>query len=75
MPHAREAYDLVPCDPYTLPDGTTVVELPYDGTALHYHQMPGGLRLSDGTVLGKSSRNSDTGRVTYRSDKTVAFNL
>lgn len=66
--------NVVPCDPYELPNGVGVIELPYDGTVLAFHKAPGGL-MHNNRVYGKSSHNSDTFKIVYRTDQNIAFNL
>lgn len=74
MPEAETVPRTVPCNPYELPNGVGVIEIPYDGTEVGFWQAPGGLRYN-GRVYGRSSHNSDTFRITYRTDKPCAFNL
>lgn len=74
MSAQAEVINSIPCDPYDLPDGTGVIQLVFDGSALAYHRAPGGLKCN-GRVYGKSSYNSDSLYIVYRTDKPVAFNL
>lgn len=61
MPHA--AYDL--------PNGVKVIAIYYDGTRGEFKEAPNAL-LMNGITYGKSSHNSDTKEIIYRTDKQVA---
>ncbi len=54
--------------------GTIVhwIEVPYDGTHEAYRDAPHAI-LFRGSYYGKSSHNSDTGRICYRTDKAIGW--
>ncbi len=54
--------------------GTNVwtLDVDYDGTYEAYKALPIALEF-DGVLYGKSSHNSDTMRVCYRTDKKLAW--
>jgi len=54
-----------------LPNGVKVLEIGYDGTHDGYINAPVALNF-DGVQYGRSSHNSDSMRITYRSDKKFA---
>jgi len=56
---------------YTMPNDVKVLEVDYDGTHNDYMNAPVGLEFN-GVKYGKSSHNSDTMRIIYRSDKAFA---
>lgn len=47
--------------------GVDWLEVPYDGTSLDYRHAPHAVSFN-GIVYGKASHNSDTFRITYRTD-------
>lgn len=55
----------------TLPDGVAFVTVRYDGTWEGYEAAPAALVAPGGRLVGKSSHNSDTRRITYRSDRAL----
>lgn len=57
--------------PYTLPNGVGVLEMPYDGDSKTFINAPMAYRI-EGVVYGKSSHNSDTFKIVYRTDQVLA---
>ena len=57
---------------YELPDGVGVVEVPYDGTWEDFKNSPKKLCYMDRDYY-RASHNSDTFRITYRTDAAVMF--
>ncbi len=55
----------------TLPNGVGYIELAYDGTYDAFKQAPAGLKMN-GRLYGKSSHNSDTYKIVYRTDHQFA---
>lgn len=57
LPHA--AYDL--------PNGVGVIAIYYDGSCQEFKEAPNALEMA-GRLYGKSSHNSDTFEIVYRTD-------
>jgi hypothetical protein len=55
----------------TLPNGVRVAQLSYDGTTQQFLDAPAAIKIGE-VAYGKSSHNSDTYRITYRTDKIYA---
>ena len=56
---------------YNLPDGVGVAELSYDGTNEQFLASPAAIRVGD-RAYGRASHNSDSFKITYRTDKIFA---
>lgn len=56
----------------TLPDGVRYLSIAYDGSYQEYKDAPAAVDFL-GEAYGKSSHNSDTGMITYRTDKKFAI--
>ena len=69
------AYDVVPgftlIANYNLPDGVGVAELSYDGTSRDFLASPVAIKVGD-RAYGRASHNSDSFKITYRTDKIFA---
>jgi len=61
----HESY--VPHSYYDLPNGVGVIALYYDGSVKEFKEAPNVLEM-DGRIYGKSSHNSDTYEIVYRTD-------
>jgi hypothetical protein len=61
-------------DAGTLPNGVKVIEIDYNGTYQQFHDAPAAIKCN-GVIYGKSSHNSDTNRIVYRSDKVFAVKV
>lgn len=71
---ADEVRDAVALANYGELPGTAVLwlEIPYDGTYDAYRAAPDAICFR-GAYYGKSSHNSDTGRICYRTDKALGW--